>query len=53
MLSDQIKMLEDSLELESMELAELEDNVREVKKRISLTKAAHKRLVGLNEQLSA
>lgn len=51
MLTDQIKALEDNLEVESMILVEAEDNIKEIKKRITLNKAALKSLRNLEGKL--
>ena len=51
MLTDQIKALENNLEIETMLLLEAEDGIKEIKKRIPLNKAAVKSLKNLEEKL--
>ena len=52
MLREQIEALEDNMQDLELELAMAEDIVREVKKKIQLTRAALKSLVGLEEKLA-
>lgn len=52
MLTEQIEALEKNLELLNVELEVINDDAKEVKKRIALTKAALKSLKGLEVKLA-
>lgn len=52
MLRGQIEALENNLLELNMELEVINDDAKEVKKKIALTKAAHKSLSGLEEKLA-
>ena len=52
MLKDQINSLGEQIEEATESITVYEDRIREDKKKLSLLKAAHKRLVGLEEQLN-